>query len=331
MKKGQHSFVAVFLLALCACADRSERVSFDGRWNIKARDGMRVACLEIEGSETTSITGVLIMGLPGDGGGTYRNLKYEIHNGELRFTVPRDREHIARPPEHWTARIVNNELEGKTVFEAQANPDVDWTGKRAPVISDQDGASWIEGEPISVFNGSNLSGWKGMMRDKPLGWEVRDGILSNPSPPANNLVTEKKFWNFVVRAEYRLQSRSNSGLGLRGRYEVSILSDFGRPPSKSGHGAIYSRIAPTLNGSRPPGEWQTLDVRLVGRQVTVVLNDVKVIDRQQIEGLTGLASDVDEAEPGPLTIQGDHGVVEFRKITVTPLVQQRAAERNQSH
>jgi hypothetical protein len=110
---------------------------------------------------------------------------------------------------------------------------------------------------------------------------------------------------------------------------VSIVSDFGRPPSNSGHGAIYSRIVPTRNGSRSPGEWQMLEIRLVGRQVTIVLNDVKVIDRQEIEGLTGIASDADEAEPGPLTIQGDHGSVEFRKMAVTPLVQQKAAARNQ--
>ena len=105
-----------------------------------------------------------------------------------------------------------------------------------------------------------------------------------------------------------------------GMTEVQILEDHGKPPNSHSNGALYSRIAPSVNASKPPDEWQSYDIRRVGRQVTVVLNDQKIIDKQEIEGLTAIAGNADEGKPGPLILQGDHGPVEFRKITVIPLV-----------
>ena len=99
-----------------------------------------------------------------------------------------------------------------------------------------------------------------------------------------------------------------------------MLEDYGHPPNTHSAGALYSRIAPSENASKPAGEWQTYDIRLVGRQVTVVFNGKKVIDHGVIDGLTAMAHDADEGEPGGIALQGDHGPVEFRKITITPLM-----------
>jgi hypothetical protein len=123
--------------------------------------------------------------------------------------------------------------------------------------------------------------------------------------------------------EYLIGPRSNSGIGLRGRYEVQILDDFGRLPTVHSNGALYSRIAPAVNASRPPGEWQAFEIRLIGRQVSITLNGSKVIDKGIIEGLTAIATDPNEGEPGPITLQGDHGLVQFRKIVVYPLTKGR--------
>jgi hypothetical protein len=112
---------------------------------------------------------------------------------------------------------------------------------------------------------------------------------------------------------------SNSGLGLRDRYEVQIFEKFGSPPDTHTMGSVYSRIVPSENASKPAGEWQTMDIRLVGRIVTVKLNGKVVIDKREIEGLTAMAHDPNEAQPGPISIQGDHGTVEFRELTLTPL------------
>jgi hypothetical protein len=99
---------------------------------------------------------------------------------------------------------------------------------------------------------------------------------------------------------------------------VQILEDFGQEPSTHTNGALYSRVAPKVNPSKPANEWQTFDVRLVGRHVTIVVNGKEVV-KTMIEGLTAIATNADEGEPGPLALQGDHGPVEFRKIVVTPL------------
>jgi len=149
---------------------------------------------------------------------------------------------------------------------------------------------------------------------------VKDGVVSSTGG-ANNLISEAKFWNYLLHLEYRVGARSNSGIGLRGRYEIQILEDYGRPPDTHSNGALYSRIAPSVNASKPAGEWQTYDIRLVGRQVTVTLNGKTVIDKGEIEGLTAVASDANEAEPGPIILQGDHGPVDFRNVVLTPLVQ----------
>ena len=143
-----------------------------------------------------------------------------------------------------------------------------WMGVRAPVITEKDDGSWHEGTPVELFNHKDLSGWRGLIPNMPLGWAVKNGAMANVAG-ANNLVSDQTFWNFKLHVEYRVGEGSNSGIGLRGRYEVQILEDYGKPPNKHSDGALYSRIAPSKNASKPAGEWQTYDIRLVGRQVTV--------------------------------------------------------------
>ena len=116
-----------------------------------------------------------------------------------------------------------------------------------------------------------------------------------------------------------LGAKTNGGIGLRGRYEVQILEDHGREQDTHSHGALYSRIQPAVNASRPAGEWQEVEIRLVGRWVTVKLNGQTVINKAEIEGLTAIAGNADEADSGPFIVQGDHGAVEFRRFTVIPL------------
>ncbi|MGC8793695.1 MAG: 3-keto-disaccharide hydrolase, partial [Bryobacteraceae bacterium] len=243
-----------------------------------------------------------------------------IRKGELRFEFERkwrigNRSRQARGV--WTARLQGDKLVG--LFRLPGQRPVSWIGERAPGINERDDGTWREGQPVELFNGKDLSGWIPVGRPGPPRWMVKDGILVNDAP-APNLMSEGKFWNFNLHVEYRVGPKSNSGIGLRGRYEVQILEDYGRPVDLHSNGAIYSRIPPSVNASKPAGEWQTFDIRLIGRMVTVVLNGVNIIDNREIEGLTAIAVDPHEALPGPILLQGDHGVVEFRKITLTPLV-----------
>jgi len=291
--------------------------AFNGRWDIQPSGQRRAWWLEITGAGTPALKGKFV-GAPG---GQMDDIpELSIRKGELRFAFQRQwrvGEERKRVRGVWTARLKGDKLVGR--FSLPGQRPVEWIGWRAPVIDEKDDGSWQEGQPIELFNGRDLSGWTPLGRPGEVRWMVKDGILVNDAP-APNLATEAKFWNFNLHVEYRVGPRSNSGIGLRGRYEVQILEDYGRPISGHSNGSIYSRILPSVNASKPAGEWQSFDIRLIGRMVTVVLNGVKIIDNREIEGLTAVAIDPHEAEPGPILLQGDHGVVEFRKITLTPLV-----------
>ena len=196
---------------------------------------------------------------------------------------------------------------------------IKWVGRPSEVVADRDDGSWREGEPVVLFDGKDLSAWHGQSPGGEKTWHVEKGILRN-SNHGDMLVSNEKFWNFKLHVEYNVAPHSNSGIGLRSRYEVQILDDHGQPASIHGNGAVYSTIKPSLNASLPADSWQTFDITLIGRDVTIVLNGKTAIDKQVIEALTAIATDSNEREAGPITLQGDHGPIAFRSIVVTPLV-----------
>jgi hypothetical protein len=151
----------------------------------------------------------------------------------------------------------------------------------------------------------------------PNQWVVSGGVLRSPRSGAN-LVTERTFGDFQLHVEFRYPKGSNSGVYLRGRHEVQIQDDFGTEPASDRFGGIYGFISPSEMAARPAGEWQSYDVTLVGRMVTVVANGHTIICNQEIPGITGGALDSNEGAPGPLMLQGDHGPIEYRNITITP-------------
>lgn len=314
------SGIAVFTaVANCAAPADSQ---FNGKWNIQVNGDTprtRAWWLEVIGAGTDTLKGRFV-GAPG--GQVDDVPKISILDGELRFAFDRRyrREANSRMTQkglYW-ARIDHGKLKGTFEIEGDPSTYLEWTGVRSPVLAEKDDGTWRRGDPIQLFNGRDLSGWIPLVPNKQPGWNVKEGILVN-SPNASDLVSDKKFWNFDLHVEFLVGVRSNSGVGLRGRYEVQIYDDFDDPPSKHGNGALYSRITPRINASREPGEWQSFDVRLIGRQVSITLNGSKIIDRATIDGLTAIAQDPNETEPGPIILQGDHGFVEFRKVTLYPL------------
>jgi hypothetical protein len=215
--------------------------------------------------------------------------------------------------------LEDGKLKGTFEIEGEPSSYLEWTGVRAPALPDRDDGSWKRGDPVVLFDGRDLAGWEAVPPAHLVDWIVKDGALT-ALPGAPDLISDKKFFNFVLDAEYRIEPHSNSGIALRGRYEVQITDDADRPASNRATGSILGRIAPTLNAERPAGEWQTLAARLVGREVTVILNGNRVINRQSIEGPTAIALDSNEAEPGPILLQGNRGTVEFRRMVIYPLV-----------
>jgi hypothetical protein len=214
------------------------------------------------------------------------------------------------------ARLEGDTLEGKVTY---ADGKVHhFEGKRAPLLLSKSAPVW--GAPVTLFDGKTLNGWKLRDPKKKNGWAVVDGELAVVDPKDNaDLVSEQAFQDLKLHIEFNVEPKSNSGVYLRGRYEIQILDN---PDAKMaldfhGCGAVYSRIAPKMDATKPAGEWQTFDITMVGRQITVVLNGQTIVE-DVVDGITGGALSPYEGEPGPLMLQGDHGKVRFRNVVVTP-------------
>lgn len=289
---------------------------FNGRWNITVEKEPRgrVWWLEVEAAGTQAMRGKFV-GAPGGQMDVIPVLR--IEGDELVWIFERAGKKLS-----YRARLSTaGTLEG--TFQTEGSPTVlRFTGRRSPILRDHDDGSWVPGKPVELFNGRDLTGWAPRFPGRPMEWFVENGSLKN-KPRASDIATNARFGNFKLHIEFKVAQDSNSGIGLRARYEVQIYGDHGHPPSLHGNGALYSRIPPKINATLSPEQWQTYEITLIGRELTVVLNGKTLHDHVEIEGLTAMATDADESAPGPLALQGDHGPVEFRKITLTPLVKKR--------
>lgn len=202
----------------------------------------------------------------------------------------------------------------------------EFTGKRIPALPPKPDLAKVKyGAPIPLLNGKDLTGWRLLKEGVDNGWSVVDGVLQNrvtkeKGKHFGNLRTDAEFEDFNLKTEVRTQEGSNSGIYLRGIYEVQIMESFGKPLDSHHMGALYSRITPSVNAEKPIGEWQTLDITLVDRHLTVILNGKTIIDNQPVLGCTGGAMTSDEFKPGPIYLQGDHTNVDYRNMVLTPVV-----------
>jgi len=205
---------------------------------------------------------------------------------------------------------------------------VSFTGKRIPPVPPAPDLSNLKyGKKVKLFNGKDLSGWELLEPKSVNGWKVIDGVLVNDPAQKEgeehinygNLRTTKTFEDFNLKLEVNVPTGNNSGVYLRGIYEVQVLDSYGKALDSHNMGALYSRIVPAVAAERPAGEWQEMDILLYKRHLTVVLNGKKIIDNQPVKGVTGGAITADEFIPGPIYLQGDHGKVSYRNIVLTPI------------
>ncbi len=294
-------------MALDAAAQPTSKPNPEGRWNITVYDNDQQypSWLEVYHSGHKRLVGHYV-GITGSA----RPISIvHFDQGVIRFSIPPQWESEDNDLQ-FEARLEGDSLVGS--FLAANGKKYDWIGRRAPRLVRDAEPQW--GEPIQLFNGQNLDGWKAMGTNQ---WVVENGVLKSPRSGAN-LVSEKQFTDFKLHIEFRCPPGSNSGVYLRGRYEVQIEDSYGKEPQKDYLGAVYGFIKPGLMAAKPAGEWQSYDITLVGRMITVVANGKMIICNQEIPGITGGALDSNEGEPGPLLIQGDHGPIEYRNIVITP-------------
>ncbi len=204
-----------------------------------------------------------------------------------------------------------------------------FSGKRLPDVSPAPDLTKIKyGDPVLIFNGKDLSGWRAQNASHPNAFSVIDGVLVNdpiqhegqPRIRYANIRTEQKFKDFNLKLEVNVPEGSNSGVYLRGMYEIQVLDSYSRELNSHHMGAVYSRIAPSVKAEKPAGTWQSMDITLYKRHVTVVLNGIKIIDNQPVYGPTGGAIQFDVFAPGPILLQGDHGKVSYRNMILTPIL-----------
>ncbi len=278
-----------------------------GRWDITvtASGTTYPSWLEVQQSGTRTLVGRFV----GRGGSARPISKIEFANGVLRFSIPPQWEQ-GDGDLHVEGKLDGDRLTGW--MTDPAGKRLTWTANRTPSLRRTKPPEW--GAPIRLAD-TDTSAWQ--LSGGESQWRVVDHVLTNLKAGAN-LVTRQRFTDFKLHLEFRCPKDSNSGVYLRGRYEVQIEGTAGLEPINDVLGSIYGFLPPNDDAAGPPGEWQTYDITLVGRQVTVVLNGKTITCGAEIPGTTGGALDSDEGAPGPLMLQGDHGSVEFRNIVLTP-------------
>jgi hypothetical protein len=239
--------------------------------------------------------------------------KVELSNGTLTFVSPKEEE------DRKDDMVFTGKLSGKMLVGTTTGPDGtpwQWTGEKAPSLERKSEPKWSK--PMQLFNGKDLTGWRMSDPKSTVLWKVENGTLVSPGH-GPEIITDAKFEDFKLHVEFNCAPGSNSGVYLRGRYELQIEDDPEPEGPTMRTGGIYGFLAPSPEQPRKPGVWQSYDITLVGRTVTVMQNGQLIIDKQEIPGITGGALDSHEGLPGPIYLQGSEaGHVAFRNITLTP-------------
>jgi hypothetical protein len=287
--------------------DQDLKLAVQGRWDmtIRTHHGDLAGWMEIRHSGLNTLVGQFVAPM-----GSARPVsRVDVQDGKLHFSLPPQWEEGSRD------LTIEGRMHGDRLGGTMMFPDGNcfkWTACRAPSLRRPVAPDW--GEPVSLFNGKDLSGWQVQGENT---WVVENGVLRNVWT-GGNLVTEQVFNDFKLHIEFRYPEEGNSGVYLRGRYEVQILDSPRKDPASDLIGAIYGFLPPSKIVTHGPGEWNAFDITLIGRMVWVEVNGELVICNQEIPGITGGALDSSEGAPGPLLLQGDHGPVDFRNIVITP-------------
>ena len=307
------ALILYFLFVLTPISTFSAQSSikpFLGCWDLTLKTPTQELPSWIEISEEQGQPSILMVGI------TDRAMPLphaELKEGEIEFLSPKGVQGFAEDM-MFKGKLVSGQLVGTTT--GSSGTSWQWSGQRAPALKRRDTPKW--GKPITLFNGQDFTGWRFSDPSRAGSWKVEDGALVSTGGGAE-AITIPKFEDFKLHLEFNCAPKSNSGVYLRGRYEVQIETDIAEKLPSRHTGAVYGFLAPLPELPRKPGDWQSFDITLTGRTVTVVQNGQTVINRQEIPGITGGALDSHEELPGPIYLQGsEEGRVAFRHIVIVP-------------
>jgi hypothetical protein len=294
------------VIPLCCSAQDG----FFGRWNLTVRGDQSGWGGWVELSRTGEKPTLRVLGRVG-------NAKpvedFDLTGNRLTFSTKEYFQQTERVDYDLT--VEGDRLTGTAQRESGKRMEI--SGVRAPLLKRDPPKRW--GPPVALLEGAGLGNWQSVSGDLA-SWTLKDGVLAN-NGKAPNLRSKAEFEDFKLSLEFNCPAGSNSGVYLRGRYEIQIMETGrggGSPLNRTG--ALYGHFAPRVDVAAKPGEWRKLEATLVGRSVTVSLDGVTIIDGEDIPGPTGGNLNTHEEKPGPIMLQGDHGVISFRNIVVTPAV-----------
>jgi len=330
MKKLNLFLIAIFVMVAFNAKAQDPKKEFFGMWTLEIENGS-VGWLQVHSNDGFTDADLLWQG------GSVEPVSnvYFVDNTTLEVTRIReinksaDRKHIVTQ----TYRFVRKGDKLTGVLSEPARDGVGLTetkfkGWKLPDVPAAPDLSKVKyGVPIQLFNGKDLTGWKLINPKQANGFKVVDGVLVNdPVNPEGqrvnfgNLRTEKEFEDFKLTLEVNVPEKSNSGVYLRGMYEIQVVDSYGKELDSHNMGGLYSRVKPTVAAEKKGGEWQTMEMILCDRHVTVVLNGKKIIDNQPAYGPTGGAMQADVYKAGPIYLQGDHGKVSYKNLVLTPII-----------
>ena len=307
----KHFLLSVFCLPLLIFSKAnnfSDTSMVLGRWDITMTVGAKTfpSWLEIHRSGVKMLVGEFV----GAGGSARPISRVNLENGKLSFSIPQQWEWQDKNLE-FEANLQGDSLVGTILLPDGRN--CKFSAVKAPSLTRTTPPAW--GKPVKLFNGKDLTGWHASGSTNQ--WVVENGILKSPKS-GSNLISDATFTDFKLHVEFRYPVHGNSGVYLRGRYEVQISDHYPETPPKDVLGSVYGFIKPNQPVTTKPNEWVTYDITLIGRNVTIVVNGKTIVSNQEIPGITGGALDSHEGNPGPIMLQGDHEPIEYRSIVITP-------------
>ena len=323
-------FLVVIFLAAFSINAQDVRRDFFGMWTIDIEDGS-VGWLSINDDKGFLDAELLWQG------GSVLPVASVYFKDDHTLVVTRtnnvrrndNRTHVVT--QTFTFERTDNNLTGTLMNPARDGLSVTtrkFVGWRLPDPGPAPDLSQVKyGTPIQLFNGKDLTGWRLINPNQTNGFKAVNGeLINDPVNPEGqrvsfgNIRTDREFDDFKLTLEVNIPEGSNSGVYLRGMYEIQVVDSYGEELDPHNMGALYSRITPLVAAEKKPGEWQTMEIILCQRHVTSILNGVKIIDNQPAYGPTGGAMQADVFKAGPIYLQGDHGKVMFRNIVLTPIL-----------
>ena len=295
-----------FATALCASLFAADKNPFAGRWDleIKTAQDTYPGWMEVTGDAAN-----LKVRYQPRGGAVHPAVAAAMEGSHLNVTLAAATD--KQPATAWNLTVEGDKLGGN--LKRGETDTGELSGIRAPELKRSAPKAW--GKEEILFNGKDLTGWEPVNNPANSHWVAKNGELVNETK-GSNIKTTGKYQDFQLHIEFMCPEHCNSGIYLRGRYEVQVGTEGGTQPSHE-MGAIYGYTAPSIEMPMGNGEWQTMDITLVGRTVTVVRNGKTIHDHVELAGITGGALDSHEAEPGPFYLQGDHtGGLRYRNIYI---------------